>query len=210
MDQFLLVLISPQRFIQLQASACIPEVIPQVVKRVDAIFAAAAEHAQGYMKEASKNFQKANVYHNEALAKEQKYKEMLDEMESNLEVDDRDLFVAEERFNRTCKEEQCDKSMILSSYILCYPMLSYVIQCYPMLSYVIQSYPILSYLILSYLTYPILTYPSIILSILSYPILSYPILPGPILSHPAQNTISFFFLKENLYFEHFGDKGLQQ
>ena len=162
MDQFLLVLISPQRFIQLQASACIPEVIPQVVKRVDAIFAAAAEHAQGYMKEASKNFQKANVYHNEALAKEQKYKEMLDEMESNLEVDDRDLFVAEERFNRTCKEEQCDKSMILSSYILCYPMLSYVIQCYPMLSYVILCYPVLSYLILPY---PILSY-------LSYPNLS--------------------------------------
>ena len=137
MDQFLPVLISPQRSIQLQASACIPEVIPQVVKRVDAIFAAAAEHAQGYMKEASKNFQKANVYHNEALAKEQKYKEMLDEMESNLEVDDRDLFVAEERFNRTCKEEQCDKSMILSYPILCYPMLSSLILSYPTLSYLI-------------------------------------------------------------------------
>ena len=133
MDQFLPVLIFPQRLIQLQASACIPEVIPQVVKRVHAIFATAADHAQGYIKEASKNFQKANVYHNEVLAKEQKYKEMLDEVESNLEVDDRDLFVAEERFNRTCKEEQCDKSMILS---------------YPILSHPILSYPILSYLIL--------------------------------------------------------------
>lgn len=64
------------------------------------------------MKQASRNLHQANYYHKEALAQEQKYKDVLEEWESELEMDDRDLFMAEERFNRTCREEQCDKSKL--------------------------------------------------------------------------------------------------
>ena len=72
----------------------------------------AADEAERYMKEASRNYHQANVYNDEAATKEKKYQELLNEKEVKIDEDNRELFIAEERFNRTCKQEHCEKSKI--------------------------------------------------------------------------------------------------
>ena len=67
------------------------------------------------MKQASANYNQATMYHKQALADERKQILIVDEGENDIENDDREMFLAEERYNKTCREEQCGKSESLHS-----------------------------------------------------------------------------------------------
>lgn len=82
-----------------------------MTSHVNLLLASAADQAEGYMKQATSNYNQARAYHEQALADEHKQIKMLDEGESDIETNDREMFFAEEKYNKTCREQQCGKSM---------------------------------------------------------------------------------------------------
>ncbi|XP_028408464.1 uncharacterized protein LOC114531030 isoform X2 [Dendronephthya gigantea] len=102
------------------ASACLPDIIPQVTSHVGLLLASAADQAERYMKQATTNYDQATAYHEQALADEHKQIMMLDEGENDIESDDREMFFAEEKYNKTCREQQCGKTCIgCTSWLKC-------------------------------------------------------------------------------------------
>ena len=81
-----------------------------MTSHVNLLVAATADQAQRYVKQASANYDEATRYHKQALAEEHKRIFMLDEGENDIESDDREMFLAEERYNKTCSEQRCGKS----------------------------------------------------------------------------------------------------
>lgn len=81
---------------------------------MDTLIKAAAMEADSFINQATENLKEAKNYYRKATKNEEFYRQRLAEEETILEKRNREVWMAEERYNSSCTLDQCKKSKLLS------------------------------------------------------------------------------------------------
>lgn len=95
-----------------QAYGCLPGIHDKVLSAVDTLIKAAATEADNFIHQATDNLKEAKNYYRKATKNEEYYRQKLDEEENILNERNREVWLAEQRYNSSCKLNQCTKSCI--------------------------------------------------------------------------------------------------
>lgn len=95
-----------------QAYGCLPGIHNQVLKAVDTLLKAAATEADSFIHQATENLKEAKNYYRMATKNEEYYRQKLDEEEKILDKRNREVWLAEQRYNSSCQLDECKKSCI--------------------------------------------------------------------------------------------------
>jgi len=83
---------------------------------VDTLIKAAAIEADSFIHQATENLKEAKNYYRKATKNEEFYRQKLHEEEEILEKRNREVWLAEQRYNSSCTLDQCKKSKFLFSW----------------------------------------------------------------------------------------------
>ena len=99
-----------------QAYGCLPGIHDQVLKAVDTLLKAAATEADSFINQATENLKEAKNYYRKATKNEEYYRQKLEEEAKILDKRNREVWLAEQRYNSSCQLDECRKSRLFSLF----------------------------------------------------------------------------------------------